>query len=170
MFGWVESVRTRGWTDGARKFGWRRNAEVAERAQLLRRMIALIVHGLRTKSYEQFIVAFSNPGREPDALQRISRKASFQMRISATCWYDATVSYAREKSPSLRMVGGGDDAGILVTTGADDEAIMVGSDPADALTPGRDARLVVRALVRLPGCRARNPLEEPFGVLPDQPL
>ena len=103
MFGWVEGVRLRsgdmgarifdlaegvrtfGREQAARIFGWG-GAEVEERAKLLDRMVVLIVHGLRTKTYEQFVAAFSNPGHEPDALQRLSHKASFQMRISPTCW------------------------------------------------------------------------------------
>jgi hypothetical protein len=178
MFGWVDGARASGWVASARKFvqaerarklGWGSIDEVDERAKLLGRMIALIVHSLRTKSYEEFVASYSNPGQEPNALKRLSHKAHFQMRISPRCWYDATVSYAGEKSPSLRIVGGGDDFGVLITTGASDHSLMVDFDPADAKKPGRDAQVMVRALLQLPGYRTFASTEESLGVLPDHP-
>ncbi len=169
MFGWVEDVRTFGRAEAARLFGWGRNAEADERAKMLGRMIALIVHSLRTKSYEEFVVRFSNPGQEPDALQRFSRKAQFQMRVSPTCWYDATVSYADERSPSLHLAGGGDDFGVLVTAAAAADGARVSYDPADWRKPGRDARAVVRALLRLPGYRSFRASDDSLGILPDFP-
>ena len=40
--------------------GWGRKAAIEKRAKLLARMTALILQGLQTKSYEQFIASFSN--------------------------------------------------------------------------------------------------------------
>jgi hypothetical protein len=170
MSGWVDGVRTlqgegrarlAGMVDGARSFGREQAArilgwggpEVDERAKMLGRMVGFVVRGLRTKSYEQFVVAFSNPGREPDALKRLSRKTNFQLRISPTCWYDADVSYGRDGSRSLRILGGGDDFGVRMTAGSTDDDVRVEllTDYSDR--PGRDARAIVRALARMPGYR-----------------
>jgi hypothetical protein len=169
MFGWVESVRSRGggsarigeWLaslrsfgreQAARRLGWG-GAAVAERAKLLARMISLIGRGLQTKSYEQFVEAFSNPGRAPDALQRLSHKASFQLRISPTCWYDASVSYADDAGRTLTLIGRGDDFGVSLAVSSADDRIVVDflTDYGD--TPGRDALAMARALSRLPGYR-----------------
>jgi hypothetical protein len=170
MFGWVEDVRSfRGggstrvseWVQGVRTFsreqaarllGWG-GVEVEKRAKLLSRMIALIVHGLRTKSYDQFVATFSNPGQEPDVLKRLSHKANFQMRISPTCWYDAEVSYARDKSRKLRIVGGGDDFGVLIIPNALKDDIRVEFNAEYGERPGRDAFAMVKALSKLPGYR-----------------
>jgi hypothetical protein len=51
-------------------FGWGRKGAVEKRAKLLARMVTLIVHGLQTQTYEQFVASFSNPGEEPDAVKR----------------------------------------------------------------------------------------------------
>jgi hypothetical protein len=175
MFGWVENVRSMGGSggaggrsarlsglvDGVRSFGREHAArilgwggpEVDERAKLLSRMIALIVHGLRTKSYEQFVAAYSNPGREPDALKRLSRKASFQLRITPTCWYDAAVSYADDAARTLSILGGGDDFGVSITTTSADNRIFAAFITDYDEKPGRDARAMVRALLRQPSYR-----------------
>lgn len=74
-------------------FGSGRKAAVKQRAGLFARMIGLIMHGLKTKPYDQFVASFSNPGKEPDAFDRSNRELHFQMRISKICWCDATASY-----------------------------------------------------------------------------
>jgi hypothetical protein len=71
--------------------GWGRNSAVEKRAKLLARMTTLIMRGLQTKTYEQFIASFSNPDGEPDASERQRHELHFQMRISPTCEYYATV-------------------------------------------------------------------------------
>jgi hypothetical protein len=174
MFGWVENVRSiggggggarsarlSGLVDGVRTFsrehaarilGWG-GAEVDERAKLLSRMIALIVHGLRTKSYEQFVAAYSNPGREPDVLKRLGRKANFQLRITPTCWYDASVSFADDAARTLSILGAGDDFGVSITASSTDNRILAAFVTDYDEKPGRDARAMVRALLRLPGYR-----------------
>ena len=170
MSGWVDGVRTlhgegrarlSGMVDGARGFGREQAArilgwggpEVDERAKMLGRVVGFVVQGLRTKSYEQFVTAFSNPGREPDALKRLSHKTSFQLRISSTCWYDADVSYGRDGSRSLRILGGGDDFGVRMTARATDDGIGVELVTDYSDRPGRDARAIVRALAKIPGYR-----------------
>ena len=45
--------------------GWGRNSAVEKRAKRLARMTPLIMHGLQTKTYEQFIASFSNPAGSP---------------------------------------------------------------------------------------------------------
>jgi hypothetical protein len=78
--------------------GWGRKAAVDERAKLLARMINLIMHSLKAKPYEQFVASFSNPGKEPDAFDGSNRELHFQMRISPSCWYDATATYPLRES------------------------------------------------------------------------
>jgi hypothetical protein len=46
-------------------FGWRRRAAVGKRAKQIARMVLLVIDGLQTKTYEQFVVSFSNPGAVP---------------------------------------------------------------------------------------------------------
>lgn len=170
MFGWVEDVRSlrggtgariAGWIDGmralareqaARHLGWG-GAAVDARAKKLSRMVALIVHGLRTKSYEQFVLSYSNPGREPDALQRLSRRTDFAMRISPTCWYEASVCYGEGEQRSLSIVGAGDDFGVAISANAVDKRIFVDFVADYGETPGRDARAMVRVLLKLPNYR-----------------
>jgi hypothetical protein len=167
MFGWVEGVRSRGGDtsarifdlaesgrifgreQAARIFGWG-GAEVDERAKLLDRMIVLIVHGLRTKTYEQFVATFSNPGHPPDALQLLSHKANFQMRVSPTCWYDASISYGRDGTRSSRIIGGGDDLGVCITVSSADDRIGVEYTTQYGEESGRDAWAMVRTLARFP--------------------
>jgi len=150
-------------------FGWGRSAEVEARAKLLARMIGLIVHARKTKSYEQFAAAYSNPGHEPDALARSSGKAHFVMRISPSCWYDASVAYFREDPPWLCLSGGGDDNGVYITASLVADGIGVDLHPADGQKAGRDARAMVRALLSLPGYRRDHASEDSLGVLPDFP-
>lgn len=83
-----------------------------QRAKLIVRMLRLIVDGLRTKSYEQFI-----PGAEHDASDRMDRELCFRMRLSPNVWYDATASYAC-KPPLVSFQGGGDDFGVFIVASA----------------------------------------------------
>src|SRR5262252_2388727 len=56
-------------------------------------MLPELAHcGLCTKSYDQFVESYSNPGNEPDTTERNARISRFAMRFSSTCWYDATAS------------------------------------------------------------------------------
>jgi hypothetical protein len=113
-------------------------------------MIVLIVHGLRTKTYEQFVATFSNPGHPPDALQLLSHKANFQMRMSPTCWYDAYISYARNGTRSARIIGGGDDLGVCITASSTDDRIGVEYTAQYGEESGRDAWAMVRTLAKFP--------------------
>jgi hypothetical protein len=158
VFDLAEGVQTFGREQAARLFGWG-GAEVEARAKLLDRMIVLIVHGLRTKTYEQFVATFSNPGHEPDALQRLSHKASFQMRISPTCWYDANVSYGRDGTRSLRIIGGGDDLGVGIAAGSAIDGMSVEYTAQYGEESGRDAWAMVRALARFPAYHRVSPAE-----------
>ena len=94
--------------------GWGRNSALEKRANLLVRMTALVMHGLQTKTYEQFIASFSNPGAEPDTSERQRRELHFLMQISRTCEYCATASYPREEPPWAFLQGDGDDFGVFV--------------------------------------------------------
>jgi len=145
----AENVQVFGREQAARIFGWS-SAEVDERAKLLDRMIVLIVHGLRTKTYEQFVATFSNPGHPPDALQLLSHKANFQMRMSPTCWYDAGISYARNGTRSARIAGGGDDLGVRITVNSADDRIGVEYTTQYGEESGRDAWAMVRTLTKFP--------------------
>src|SRR3974390_622775 len=84
---------------------------VEDRAHLIARMMPLIIRGLKTKTYEEFVESFSNPDGKPDSR---NRELSFQMRISPTCWYDATANYRHAEPPSARIHGGGDDLGVFI--------------------------------------------------------
>jgi len=150
-------------------FGWGRSTEVDARAKLLARMIGLILHARKTKSYEQFTAAYSNPGNEPDALARSSGKARFVMRISPTCWYDASIAYFREEPPWLCVHGGGDDYGVYITASLVNDGIGVDLHLTDGQKAGRHARAVVRALLSLPGYRNDHTSEDTLGVVPDFP-
>jgi len=92
-------------------FLWRKTA-VEERAKQIARMVMLIVHSLQTKSYDDFVESFSNPDSEPDSVERLNRQLRFQMRISSTCWYEATAVYPPGGTPYFLIEGGGDDWGV----------------------------------------------------------
>jgi hypothetical protein len=135
-------------------FGWGRKGAVEKRAKLLARMVTLIVHGLQTKTYEQFIASFSNPGEEPDAVERSSGKLHFQMRISPTCWYEAVASYPLfDEMPRVILQGGGDDFGVFIT-GSPNASITADLHLASGQRAGRDAMVMVRSLTALPGIRS----------------
>jgi hypothetical protein len=143
--------------------GWGRKAAVEERAKLLVRMIALIMRGLQTKSYEEFIQAFANPDAVPDAFERLSRKLDFQMRISPTCWYDATASYSSDEPPSVILQGGGDDFGVFITASLS-AGITVDPHLAPGQKAGRDALAVVRCLHAVPGFKSFAAIERSLGI------
>jgi len=138
-------------------------AAADERAKLLVRMITLIVRGLQTKSYEQFIASFSNPGAEPDAFDRLSREHGFQMRISPTCWYDAMTSFRLGKTPSVYIQGGGDDFGVFITAGAQ-SACMVDLHLAEGQRAGREAEEMVRRLQAMPGYTSYAAIKRSLGI------
>jgi hypothetical protein len=70
-------------------FGRKRRTAINERAKLMGRMVMLLTNGLCTKSYDQFVESYSNPGNEPDETERNARISRFAMRFSPTCWYQA---------------------------------------------------------------------------------
>src|ERR1700727_234515 len=130
--------------------GWGRKAAIDERAKLLARMTTLVLHGIQTKTYEQFIASFANPGGEPDALERLSHKLHFLMRISPTCEYYATACYPRDDPPWVILEGGGDDFGVSLTLSQSGE-IAVGLHLESGEPAGRDAQAIVRILAAMPG-------------------
>jgi hypothetical protein len=138
--------------------GWGRNSAVEKRAKLLARMTALIMHGIKTKTYEQFIASFSNPGGEPDALERQSHILHFLMRISPTCEYYATARYPRDDPPWASLQGDGDDFGVFITISQSGE-ITVGLHLESGEVAGRDAQAVVRSLTAMPGFTSFSGLE-----------
>src|SRR5579863_1736947 len=145
-------------------FGWGRKGAVEKRAKLLARMVPLIVHGLQTQTYEQFVASFSNPGEEPVAIERSSGKLHFQMRISPNCWYDAAASYplfdeAPPDRPSRRRrrprcV----HRWLAICRHNGRPAPHLGTES------GRDVRVMVRSLTGLPGFRSFSAIERSLGI------
>jgi hypothetical protein len=136
-------------------FGRKRRAAIEQRAKLMARMVMLIIDGLCTKSYEQFVESYSNPGEEPDETARDAQMLEFEMRFSTTCWYEATASFA-EARPSIYMRGGGDDSGVLISVHLPNDANLPVYPVVDLDAPqwwkrGRDARAMVRALQGMRG-------------------
>jgi hypothetical protein len=136
-------------------FGIKRRAAIEQRAKLMARMVMLIIDSLCTKSYDQFAESYSNPGEEPDAIAQDARMLEFEMRFSATCWYEATASFA-EARPSIYMRGGGDDLGVLISVHVPNDANLPVYPVVDLDAPqwwkrGRDARAMVRALQGMRG-------------------
>jgi hypothetical protein len=144
-------------------FGGGQKAAVDKRAKLLARMIGLIVRGLQTESYEQFIASFSNPGAEPHAFERLSRDHRFQMRISPTCWYDAFASYPLGEMPSVLIQGGGDDFGVFITADTQ-SAATVDLTLASGQRAGRDAEAMVESLRAMPGYTSYAEIERAPGI------
>jgi hypothetical protein len=123
------------------------NESVEDRAHLIARMMPLIIHGLKTKTYEEFVESFSNPDGKPD---HRNRELSFQMRMSPTCWYNATANYRHAEPPSVRIHGDGDDLGVFIFITSDRDPIVhfrleIGE------RAGTDASAVVRTLRTMPG-------------------
>ncbi len=98
-------------------FGRNRRPELETRAKQIARMVMLIVHGLQTKSYDDFVDSFSNPGQEPASLERLNKQLCFQLRISPTCWYDAVADFSRRTDayPFVTLHGRGDDFGVAIS-------------------------------------------------------
>lgn len=143
-------------------FGGGQKATVDRRAKRLARIVAFIVRGLQTKSYEQFIASFSDPGSEPNASDRSSRDHRFQMRISPTCWYDAFASFPTGESPSILIQGGGDDFGVFIA--ADTQgAATVDLHVARGQRAGRDAEAMVRSLRDMRGFTSYAEIEGSLG-------
>ena len=133
-----------------RRVNRERDERIEERAKQIARMVILIVHGLKTKSYDDFVDSFSNPGGEPSSLERSQRLMHFQMQMSATCGYDAIVEYPADGTPLFSMDGYGDDSGVHIRGDAiEDHPIEV--DYFVNSQRGCDARAVVHVLRRMPG-------------------
>jgi hypothetical protein len=132
-------------------FGRDRWPEIEARAKQIARMVMLIVHGLQTKSYDEFVEKFSNPGKEPASLERLNRQACFQLRISETCWYDAVVDFSRRTDtyPFANLRGDGDDFGVAISAGPGYSTVELYLPPGQKR--GRDANAIVQALAAMPG-------------------
>jgi hypothetical protein len=135
-----------------------RKAAAEKRAKLLARMTALILHGLQTRTYEQFIASFSNLDGEPNASERQRHELHFQMRISPTCEYYATACYPRDERPWAVLQGDGDDFGVFITLSQSGE-ITVGLHLESGETAGHEAQAIVRILTAMPGFRSFSALE-----------
>lgn len=138
--------------------GWGRKGGAEDRAKLLARMTALILHGLQTKTYEQFIASFSNPDTEPNTSERQRHELHFVMRISPTCEYCGTTCYPRDEPPWAFLQGDGDDFGVFITLSRSGE-ITAGLHLESGETAGRDAQAIVRILTAMPGFRSFSALE-----------
>jgi hypothetical protein len=139
-------------------FGRGRTAAVEKRAKLLARMSALILRGLQTKNYEQFIASFSNPGAEPDSSERQRHELRFLMQISLTSEYYATACYPRDDPPWAFLQGDGDDFGVFITLSQSGE-ITVGLHLESGETAGRDAQAIVHSLTAMPGFSSFSAVE-----------
>jgi hypothetical protein len=145
--------------------GSRRRVEVEARAKQVARAVMVIVHGLQTKSYDEFVESFSNHGKEPASLERLNRQVCFQLRISPTCWYDAIADFGRpgDMQHSVSLRGGGDDFGVAISAG-------LGYLSVEFYLPlnqksGCDAKAVVHALATMPGWTSVTHLERDLDLL-----
>ena len=139
-------------------FGHKRRTEIKQRAKLMGRMVMLLTDGLCTKSYDQFVENFSNPGDEPDQTARNARISRFQMRFSPSCWYEATASLHENGQPWISIEGGGDDCGVFISVRVPPDANMPCCPVVDLQVPrrmrrGHAAAAMVRALQDIPGWR-----------------
>jgi len=144
-------------------FGGGQIAAVDRRAKRLARIVAVIVRGLQTKSYEQFIASFSNPESEPDAFDRLSRDHRFQMRISPACWYDAFASFPPGESPSILIQGCGDDFGVFIAADTQ-SAATADLHLARGQRAGRDAEAMVQSLRAMHGFTSFAETERSLGI------
>src|SRR5262249_53723944 len=96
-------------------FGRKRRTAIDQRAKLMGRMVMLLTDGLCTKSYDQFVESYSDPGNEPDETERNACISRFAMRFSPTCWYEATASLYEKAQPWILIEGGGDDCGVCIS-------------------------------------------------------
>jgi hypothetical protein len=141
--------------------GWGGSVAVEKRAKLLARMVALIMHGLETKTYEQFIAGFSNPGAEPDASERQRCELRFQMRIEPKCGYDGTACYLPTEPSWATLKGHGDDFGVFITIFGVGTTVDLHLNSGERA--GRDASAIVRRLTAMPGFRSFSALERSRG-------
>jgi hypothetical protein len=141
--------------------GWGGSVAVEKRAKLLARMVALIMHGLETKTYEQFIAGFSNPGAEPDASERQCCELHFQMRIEPKCGYDGTACYLPTEPSWATLKGHGDDFGVFITIFGVGTTVDLHLNSGERA--GRDASAIVRRLTAMPGFRSFSALERSRG-------
>ena len=142
---------------------------VEKRAKQIARMVLLVIDGLQTKTYEQFVVSFSNPGTVPSTRERDNRELSFQMRFSSSCWYEAVAAYPRgpdqPDEPHFYMQGGGDDWGVFISGSANrDNRVTVELHVPPGQTAGRDASAMVRALQATPGWSNYTDREGTLGI------
>ena len=144
----------------------RRKAEVKERAKKVARMLFFIKHSMRTKPYDQFVASFSNPGDEPDILQRYDRKAHFIMHISESCWYSAAVSFPHgpDGIGAITLQGGGDDFGVFISAASGDDLASVALYLAFDEKAGRDAKSMVRTLEAMPKWTRAEEMERNLGI------
>lgn len=148
-------------------FLWHRETAIKERvkridarAKQIARMVVLIVHSLQTKSYDEFVDNFSNPGSEPGLFERLQRRLYFQMRMSTACWYDVSAEYPADGTPSFHIEGGGDDFGVQISGDAiADRRIGVDFWVPTNSQAGRDARAIVRTLRGMPGWSRASDIE-----------
>lgn len=141
----------------------RRRGAIEARASQLVRMLALIQNALKTKSYDEFIASFSNPSEEPDVFDRHRLEHHFMMKISATCWYSGTATYAESSPPFLSLLGGGDDYGVFITAGAESDSVMLNFRVPIGQRAGRDARAMMRALRASKGWTSMADIERELG-------
>lgn len=139
-------------------FNSKRKNAIERRAKLMGRMVMLLTDGLCTKSYDQFVESYSNPGDEPDETERNARISRFEMRFSPTCWYEATASLYENAEPWLAIAGGGDDYGVCISVRVAANANVPSRPVVDLQVPrgarrGNDAGAMVRALQDMPGWR-----------------
>lgn len=123
----------------------RRRRAIEARAGQIVRILTFIRGALKTKSYDEFVAAFSNPGEAPDVLDRHRREHHFTMKISATCWYSGMAMYSEGSPPFLSLQGGGDDYGVFITTGAEPDSTMLDFRVPIGQRAGRDARAITLA-------------------------
>ncbi|HMG80314.1 MAG TPA: hypothetical protein VK591_16645 [Xanthobacteraceae bacterium] len=141
----------------------RRRHAIEARASQIVRMLTLIRHALKTKSYDEFVANFSNPGDEPDVLDRHRLEHHFMMKISASCWYSGTAMYAESSRPFLSLQGGGDDYGVFITSGTEPDSIMLDFRVPMDQRAGRDARAMVRSLRVSQGWKSMTDIERELG-------
>jgi hypothetical protein len=139
-------------------FGHKRRTAIKQRAKLMGRMVMLLTDGLCTKSYDQFVESYSNPGNEPDETERNARISRFAMRFSTSCWYEATASLYEDAQPWILIEGGGDDCGVCISVQVPADTNLPSCPVVDLQVPrgtkrGHDAGAMVRALRDIPGWR-----------------
>ena len=137
-------------------FSSKRKTAIERRAKLMGRMVMLLTDGLCTKSYDQFVESYSNPGGEPDETERNARISRFEMRFSPTCWYEATASLYENAQPWIFIAGGGDDCGVCIRVQVAADANVPSRPVVDLRVPrgakkGHDAGAMVRVLQEMPG-------------------